>query len=842
MEKNVLSEEKIDLGPFLKTQFGEFFLHPVNRNDFVNARSSQRYVEEWGERIFSEDTFNVIIGTDSGNLVNYIKNHELSCGSRYIFVELDDVLARLGEVCDAKNLDDRIHLVSYAQLGNIFEKLGILDYFTAEKVRLFPSLSVQYGYLPEYRELNWKVQQDLNQIQFELSAKFGNETFIDCQMKNLAENRVQAGILKNAFKGKTAVLLAAGPSLDDFLPWVKKNRDRIVVLTVSRISRRLFEYGISPDLVFSVDPKDVSFTVSKEILKFSDSAILVNAFHVAPCLLGQWPGKNLYVGTKYPWEQPSGDHWIPSRGPTVTHSALEVAVQFGFSRVFLAGVDLCLSKEGFTHAKGSAERDSGPLIAQDHFRVETYSGEPAEAPPGYFLGIKALALQAHDAAAKGVQIYNINPFAARIEGIPFLRAEDIRMDEEQVSASETIARFLPQSSSTQRKLHYEEILAELDRVENDLNKMDKLALNALDCNARLFGRKGGKANFKYKKKMDKIEETLNSEFPGISQWVKLYSTRKFIKMPRGLGGRQWSEDEIEKAGEYYYDIYRKTIIELKAILHSSRERILDRAEEEENNVDWDRVFQRWDADGQPGRSRVWRTRNPESFSVLPQEIQRQFVALEKKLENSLYESDKSFRGRVNEWDMSNLRVKALVLFHGQDRALLHNLVNYLDGSKKEVAKVYHALAQGYLAELNGEFSLALEFYNALISDDAPVEILEDSLKRILVISLNQKNIENSLLALDCLSAISPMYQKKYAEMLRITGKLDQAIAVYSDYLPKVPGDLNAMVKLGKVYLQAGQPEAARLAASNILSKDAENREALALLDEIDNIFRLNPLV
>jgi tetratricopeptide (TPR) repeat protein len=153
-----------------------------------------------------------------------------------------------------------------------------------------------------------------------------------------------------------------------------------------------------------------------------------------------------------------------------------------------------------------------------------------------------------------------------------------------------------------------------------------------------------------------------------------------------------------------------------------------------------------------------------------------------------------------------------------------------------VAKVYHALAQGYLAELNGKFSHALEFYEALISDETPVEILEDSLKRILVISLNRKNIENSLLALDCLSAISPIYQPKYAEMLRMTGNLDQAIAVYSDYLPKVPGDLNAMVKLGKVYLQAGQVEAARLAAKNVLSKDGENREGLALLNEIDKIF------
>jgi len=410
------------------------------------------------------------------------------------------------------------------------------------------------------------------------------------------------------------------------------------------------------------------------------------------------------------------------------------------------------------------------------------------------------------------------------------------MDEEQVSAKETIARFLPQSSSKQRKSHYEEILVELDRVENDLNKMDKLALDALDCNARLFGRKGGKADFKYKKKMDKIEKTLNSDFPGISQWVKLYSAREFIKMPRGLGGREWSEEEIEKAGKYYYDIYRKTINKLKGILHSSRERILDRVEEEANNVDWDKVFERWDTDGQPGRSRVWRIRNPESFPVLPQKIQRRFTAFEKKMENSLFERDESFRGRVNEWDMSNLRVKALTLFQGHERALLRNLVSYLDGSSKDVAKVYHALAQGYLAELNGKFSHALEFYEALISDETPVEILEDSLKRILVISLNRKNIENSLLALDCLSAISPIYQPKYAEMLRMTGNLDQAIAVYSDYLPKVPGDLNAMVKLGKVYLQAGQVEAARLAAKNVLSKDGENREGLALLNEIDKIF------
>lgn len=828
------SEEKNNLGPFLQTKFGDFFLHPVNRNEFVNEKSSDQYKRAWDERLFSEDAFSVIIGTDSGNLLQYIRENPLKDGSRYVFVDLDSVIARLPEILALEELDEKIRVVSYAELRKTLEDFRLSDYFVADKVRLYFSFAAQAGYLPEYRELQWQVQQDFKQMQFEVSAKLGSESFFRCQMQNLAENRIQAGVLEGGFRGRTAVLLGAGPSLDEYLPWVAENRSRIALFAVSRVSGRLQEYGIVPDLIFSVDPQEISLTVSQEILAFAETSILVNAYHVAPSLMGQWPGRSLYVGPRYPWEKPQDEKWIPSRGPTVTHCALEAAVYLGFSQVFLVGVDLCLSREGFTHATGSVERETGARVAADYCRVETYCGEIAETPPGYFFGIKALAIQAHEAAAKGTRFFNVNRSAAKVPGVEYAAIDEIHLHEPDVPIREILLSLLPTDSSDARIAHYEEVLAELDRIEIQLKAMEKLATRALECNAKLFGRNGRRPDFSFKKKMDKIEEKLNRDFSGLAQWVKTYSARDFIKMPRGMGGRDWSKGEIEDAGDFYYKTYRSSIGTLKKLLRSSRQRVKDRLAEEGGNVDWERVLVRWDADGEPGRSRVWAFRNPEKMASLRPETCAALANREKKFADSLSARKESFREDARKgWDLKGVRAKAMSLFRGQARDLLANLVGSLAQSSDDMAKIYQALTRGYLAEMDKDYSQALACYEGLVGEDTPPDVLEDALKRILVISLDQRNAENALLVLDCLSAISPTYQPKYGELLRMTGNLEQAVAVYSDYLPKVPGDLDAMVNLGQIYRQAGQQEAARLAAENVLSRDSGHQGALTLLDSLE---------
>ena len=89
------------------------------------------------------------------------------------------------------------------------------------------------------------------------------------------------------------------------------------------------------------------------------------------------------------------------------------------------------------------------------------------------------------------------------------------------------------------------------------------------------------------------------------------------------------------------------------------------------------------------------------------------------------------------------------------------------------------------------------------------------------------------MVLDVLSAISPAYEPQYGDLLRMTGSIDQAIHVYTDYVQKVPHDLVNMLKLGKLYQDIGQTESAAWVYKHVLEQDSGNAAAKQLLGSLD---------
>ena len=242
-------------------------------------------------------------------------------------------------------------------------------------VYLNNAICVQSNFLEEYSEISLQLTESLQCIVWKYSLRLSTEAFIARQIENIAELQQPAYLLKDRFKGETAIILAGGPSLTDLLPWIKKNRDKLVILSVARVSRQLIKAQVTPDFIFSVDPHKESFDNSYEMLFFDETPIFVHANHVYPGLLNQWHGKSVYLGARLPWLSPLNIENVGSIGPTVTNSALQTADYFGFERILLAGVDLCYTKSGITHAEGSDEQAAGAKYNTTSLRVKTYSGE-----------------------------------------------------------------------------------------------------------------------------------------------------------------------------------------------------------------------------------------------------------------------------------------------------------------------------------------------------------------------------------------------------------------------------------------------------------------------------------
>jgi hypothetical protein len=275
-------------------------LYEVNRSAFDQVGSAAVYQKYFGEDLFQSNRLFVVVGTDSGLLLRYIQKQPLPEGTRYLFVELPAVIEALRAEGKLQDLPERIRVVSLQEAWTQAEDFQLQNYLFLGGIELRDSIAAMDANLPEYRVLYTHLGEQLQAIEWSTRSSLGSRDFILRQLENLAENRIPAIHLKDRFAGKTAVILGGGPSLDEILPWVRANKDRVAILAVSRISRRLLEFGLAPHLVFSVDPHDVSFDVSREMLHFWDRALFVHSHHVSPKLLGQWRGPSVYAGNRFP--------------------------------------------------------------------------------------------------------------------------------------------------------------------------------------------------------------------------------------------------------------------------------------------------------------------------------------------------------------------------------------------------------------------------------------------------------------------------------------------------------------------------------------------------------------
>jgi tetratricopeptide (TPR) repeat protein len=671
----------------------------------------------------------------------------------------------------------------------------------------------------------------LTKITWETHASLGVQTFMIRQLENLAENRVSTSCLKNAFKGKTAILLGGGPSLDHIIPWLKTNKDKVVILAVSRICRHLLECGISPHMVFSVDPHPISFDISKELFHFWRNTLFVHTHHVSPPLLGQWRGKSVFSGPRFPWKTGLNVDTLPSAGPTVTNTALASAIEMGFSQVLLAGVDLCHSKEGFTHARGSDEHTVGPQLGKVGIRVETNGGWTAETSPDFAAAINIVEIQAKQALEKGCKVMNTAPGAAKVPSICYAPLDKIAIERPLEPPEKTIARSLPPESRDERITYYKTMQDELERAKNDLRKIRKLAKEALKSTERLQASRARNADLGQYRRMNKIEKTLNRNYKDLVSLVKQFGIRSFLRIIRPGEENAYIEgaDRVSRL-KNYYRTYVDSTGTITDLIENAEKRLHARLEEEKDMPNIDLLIEQWQKDQQPGRSLVWKERNPEAEKKATISHSSTLRDLENELRNIMEEREtdhmRLIRKNIN---LSGVRSKALTLFQRKGIEELHRLIDGLDRNSDAEAKNLLCLARGYMAELYENMEEAIEEYNKLLSEENDPALLEDALRRIAVICIDNRDTENAVTALQCLTQLSATYAPQYAEILRLTGDSGAAAEIYSDYLQKVPDDLGTMLKLGHLYKDMQADEAAQMAFNYVLERDPENGAAKAML-------------
>ena len=221
-----------------------------------------------------------------------------------------------------------------------------------------------------YRTLNEsQFSQMVEELQrmigsYSLDLKYTQEKFLPL-IKDIIRNipqltkEVPLSTIKNCYKGKTAVVVSAGPTLDKNIETIKKYRDNIILIVVGTAMKALAAHNIKPDFLCIIEAYDSSKQIAD--IDLSDINFITEPYSNKNIRKFNFKQIFSHMSCNMPlnkfWSNVIGEDNADyiSKG-TVSYTALNTARLLGCSKIVLVGQDLAYI-EGQCYSKESAYKD-----------------------------------------------------------------------------------------------------------------------------------------------------------------------------------------------------------------------------------------------------------------------------------------------------------------------------------------------------------------------------------------------------------------------------------------------------------------------------------------------------
>ncbi len=173
---------------------------------------------------------------------------------------------------------------------------------------------------------------------------------------------IQSSVLdqwKGRFANQPAVVVGAGPSLDKNIDELSKHKDRILIISVDTALKPLLNRGIEPGFVVTCDPTTLN-TRHFNGIQFPSKTVLAYLPEIHRSILPSLRHNNLlclHDANSKLLERLTNHMQLQhrfSRGMNVGFCAYSLSFTLGCFPIILTGMDLALSEENSSHAKGTA--------------------------------------------------------------------------------------------------------------------------------------------------------------------------------------------------------------------------------------------------------------------------------------------------------------------------------------------------------------------------------------------------------------------------------------------------------------------------------------------------------
>lgn len=189
-------------------------------------------------------------------------------------------------------------------------------------------------------------------------------------LQNFSKTIRDPGItrLKDAFKDRPAVIIAAGPSLSKNINLLAQAKNRGILICVGTALKALQKEGIDPDLVISLDPSLANYRLFENIA--STKAFLCYEPQTYPDILNMFPERRFVFHSFSSYLALWLRNFYQAKvevepGGSVAIAAFEIACLMGANPIVFVGQDLAYT-DGYTHARGTHYDGQKANISNPH--------------------------------------------------------------------------------------------------------------------------------------------------------------------------------------------------------------------------------------------------------------------------------------------------------------------------------------------------------------------------------------------------------------------------------------------------------------------------------------------
>ena len=231
------------------------------------------------------------------------------------------------------------------------------------------------------------------------------------------------------FADKPILLLAAGPTFQKHIEWLKKNHKRFIIVAISAVLNTLYKHNIKPDIITHIDGYEGSMPLFKNIptKEFLKDTIVIFGPFAFPKL------RELFSKEQIFYDESNISYFEGfglAAGPCVGSDTLILSLIFNAKEIYLLGLNLALDqKTGSSHSEDYEDKKIFDLSEKTKLRSHMSSNEGLHPVQGNFTEIVYSTAVTHSSVQflheniKNVKqdnqvVYNLNEGAKIFDTIP----------------------------------------------------------------------------------------------------------------------------------------------------------------------------------------------------------------------------------------------------------------------------------------------------------------------------------------------------------------------------------------------------------------------------------------